>query len=372
MVNASSDRKVRYAIVGLGHLSQAAILPAFQNVKNAQLAALVSGDPDKLKELGRHYNARTYGYDEYDACLESGEIDAVYIVLPNHQHREYTVRAAHAGVHVLCEKPMAVRSDECEEMIRACEENNVKLMIAYRLHFEAANLSAIEIAQSGRLGELRFFQSIFGMQVRHGNIRTKAAAGGGSVYDIGVYCINAARYLFRDEPVEVTAFSTEGTEERFSEVDEMTSVSLRFPHGRLATFTSSFNAADVDTYTLVGTKGHLRVDPAYTYGDELKYYLTVGETKEERAFPKSDQFGPELEYFANCILNDIDPEPDGWEGMADVQIVEAIYRSARTGQPVKLVPFHRNKKRADLSQEITLPPVEPDANLVDVEAPTAN
>ncbi|HYP14260.1 MAG TPA: Gfo/Idh/MocA family oxidoreductase [Bryobacteraceae bacterium] len=367
---SNNGGKVRYAVVGLGHLSQKAILPAFRNVKNATLTALVSGDADKLKELGAHYGARTFSYDQYDDCLQSGEVDAVYIVLPNDLHKEYTVRAAQAGVHVLCEKPMAVTEQDCAEMIRACEQNNTKLMIAYRLHFEAANLSAIEIANSGKLGEVRSFHSVFGMQVRPGNIRTKAANGGGSVYDIGVYCINAARYIFREEPEEVMASLTAGTDERFTEIDEMTSVVMKFPHGRLATFTSSFNAASFGHYVVLGTKGHLRVDPAFVYGQELKHYVTIDGKTEETTFPNRDQFGSQMDYLADCIVSGRDPEPDGWEGMADVQIVEGIYKSAQSGRPVKLAGLRKDIKRADRTQESFLPPIEPDRELVKVEAPT--
>jgi predicted dehydrogenase len=360
--------KVRFAVAGLGHIAQSAVLPAFQNVENAELAALVSGDPEKNRTLGARYNAKTYSYDQFDECVRSGDVDAVYIALPNDQHREYTVLAAHAGVHVLSEKPMAVTREDCEQMIEACEQNRVTLMIAYRLHFEAANLAAIDVAQSGRLGDLRAFNSFFSMQVRPGNIRVQPQHGGGTVYDIGIYCINAARYIFQDEPTEVIAYSSEGFDDRFRGVDEMTCAVLRFPHGRLATFTSSFNAPGVQQYTVTGTEGVLRVDPAYDYSVDLKHHLTIGGKTEETVFPKRDQFAGELTYFADCVLTGKEPEPDGWEGLADVQIIESIYKSAQSGSPVRLVPFHRNKKRADLSQEIARPPVE-EPELVRVQAP---
>jgi predicted dehydrogenase len=365
----TAAQKVRYAVAGLGHIAQSAVLPAFQNVQNATLTALISGDPEKTRILGERYGvADTYSYDQFDKCVRSGKVDAVFIALPNDLHREYTVRAARAGVHVLCEKPMAVTRADCEEMIKACGQNNVKLMIAYRLHFEAANLQAMEIARSGRIGEVRAFNSVFAMQVRPGNIRVDPKRGGGPVYDIGVYCINAARYILADEPVEVTAFSSKGADERFQSVDEMTSAVLKFPDGRLAAFTCSFNAPDLQQYTAIGTNGHLRVDPAFDYSVDLKHHLTVDGKTEEKVFPKHDQFAAELTYFADCILTGKDPEPDGWEGMADVQIVEAIYRSAQSGAPVRLEPLQRAKKRADLSQEIARPPVE-EPELVGVQAP---
>ena len=170
--NASASRKIRYAVVGLGWFAQAAALPSFDHAGNSELVALVSDDPTKRDELGKQYNIqRTYSYEQYEDCLNSGEVDAVYIALPNHLHREYTVRAANAGIHILCEKPMAVTVDECEAMIQAAKDNNVKLMIAYRLHLEEANLQAVETVQSGFLGEPRIFNSVFTQQTVEGNIR---------------------------------------------------------------------------------------------------------------------------------------------------------------------------------------------------------
>ena len=186
----------------------------------------------------------------------SHQVDAVYIALPNSMHAEYTIRAARAGVHVLCEKPMAVTVEECRQMIAACRKGRVKLMIAYRLHFETLNLAAMDLARRGRLGELKFFTSSFSMTVRRGDIRTKRAYGGGTLYDIGVYCINAARNLFRAEPTQVSAVSDQQRRWRhLAEIDETTAATLRFGDDQMATFVTSFNAADVAAYRIVGTKG---------------------------------------------------------------------------------------------------------------------
>lgn len=352
-------RKIRYAVVGQGYISQIAVLPAFSNAKkNSELAALVSDDPIKLKKLSRMYDVeRACTYDEYDHLLRSGEIDAVFIALPNHLHREYTVRAAQAGIHVLCEKPMAVTERECEEMIAACKEHQVKLMIAYRLHFEEANLKAGEIVNSGKIGEPRIFNSTFTMQVEEGNIRVRKETGGGTLYDIGIYCINAARYLFRDEPVEVLACTANNGEERFSEVEEMSSAILRFPRERLASFTCSFGAADRSAYEVVGTKGSLALDPAYEYAGELKHKLTLNGKSKERKFKRRDQFAPELLYFSDCILNNTEPEPSGLEGLIDVRIINALYLSAETGESVKLRDFKKDKMPTP-EQEISRPAVE--------------
>jgi glucose-fructose oxidoreductase len=203
---------IRYAVVGLGHIAQVAVLPAFAHAaSNSQLTALVSGDPRKLKTLSARYRVPyTYSYAQFDQCLRDGHIDAVYIALPNSMHCDYATRAAIAGIHVLCEKPMAVTEQECREMIRSAERGRVKLMIAYRLHFEAANVSAVSIARSGKLGRVRMFNSVFALQVRDRDIRVRRNMGGGSLYDIGIYCINAARYLFQGNPIEICAFSLKG------------------------------------------------------------------------------------------------------------------------------------------------------------------
>jgi predicted dehydrogenase len=352
-------KTVRYAVVGLGHISQVAVLPAFDHAENSELVALVSDNPDKLRELSRRYQvSRCVGYDQYDELLESGEIDAVYISLPNHLHCDYSVRAANAGVHVLCEKPMAVQESECEQMIRAAEDSNVRLMIAYRLHFESANLEAIELVQRGELGDVRIFSSVFSQTVKEGDIRLMPIdQGGGSVYDMGVYCINAARYLFKDEPTEVMAFSVKGSQPRFEDCDEMTSAVLRFPGNRLAQFVSSFGATDVSSYRVVGTRGELRMDPAYEYATETAYEVFAEGGTRQRCLAKRDQFAPELIHFSDCVLRDERPEPDGYEGWADVRIIRAIYESAQTGRAIAIEPIDK-QRRPTLAQAMLKPGIE--------------
>jgi predicted dehydrogenase len=354
----NKTKKIRYAVVGLGHIAQVAVLPAFAHAgRNSVLTALVSNDSEKLKQLSRRYHVKlTYSYEQYDDCLRSGEVDAVYIALPNNMHAEYSIPAANAGVHVLCEKPMAVTEKECEAMIRAARRHKIKLMIAYRLHFEEANLKAIEMVKSGKLGEPRIFDSLFGLQVKEGNIRTQAELGGGTLYDLGVYCINAARHLFQSEPIEAFAYSAGLNDRRFKEVDEMTSALMRFPGERLASFTTSFGSADAASYEIIGTKGKLRLDPAYEYAMALKHYLTINGKSTSRTFARRDQFAPELLYFSDCIAKNIEPEPSGEEGLADVRVVRALYRAAKTGRPVK-IKTASIRKRPTLQQEKHRPPV---------------
>ncbi len=372
MTTTKDSRKIRYAVVGLGWFAQEAALPAFANTENSELVALVSDDPKKLEELSKKYGIEhTYSYEEYEDCLTSGEIDAVYIALPNHLHCEYTVRAANQAIHVLCEKPMAVTEQECETMIKAANDNGVKLMIAYRLHLEPANLQAVEIVNSNQIGEPRVFNSVFTQQVEGGNIRLRDITGGGTLYDIGIYCINAARYLFQDEPTEVFAVAASKGEQRFSEVEEMTSVILRFPNERLATFTCSFGGAKVSHYQVVGTQGDLRVESAYSWQGEIKHYLTInGETK-ERTFASHDQLGAEFTYFSDCILSNKQPEPNGIEGLIDVRLIQALYQSIETGQFVQVQTLERDL-RPTSDQTIERPPSEEKPDLIHAAAPSGN
>jgi predicted dehydrogenase len=356
-MKASRSKAIRYAVVGLGHISQNAVLPAFRNARrNSRVTALVSSDPRKLKALSKKYKVEgTYSYEQYEDCLKT--VDAVYIALPNSMHAEYTIRAADAGVHVLCEKPMAVTVTECERMIDACREAGVKLMIAYRLHFEEINLKAIELVRRGRLGDPKFFNSSFAMRVKPGNIRAQPReVGGGTLYDIGVYCINAARYLFRAEPKQVMAISVNSGTGKLSDIDESTGAVLRFEGERVATFVTSFNSSDVASYQLVGTKGRLDVDPAYEYSEGLGYKLTIDGKTQKKQIGKRDQFAPELLYFSDCILKNRTPEPSGEEGLQDVRIVQALYESADTGKAVDIPPFDRSK-RPDARQAIKRPGV---------------
>jgi predicted dehydrogenase len=365
---------VRFGVIGLGWFSQVAVLPAFAHAsRNSKLAALFSSDPKKLKTLGRRYRVPAlHSYDELDLVLASGQLDAVYVVLPNHLHREYTERAARAGVHVLCEKPMAVTEEDCEAMIRTTDAAGVRLMIAYRLHFDRSNLEAAEIVRSRKLGEPRIFDSVFVNEVDdQDNIRLGPIdKGGGTLYDIGVYCLNAARYLFRAEPIRVTALSANNGEKRFRKMDEMTSAILKFPGERLATFTSSFGGASTHFYQVFGTRGNLRVEPGFEFAQESNHRLTIGEKSRRKRFPKRDQVAPEILYFSDCLLRGLEPEPSGREGLADVRAIRALYQSAATGRAVDLEPFEK-RSRPTLDQEIHRPPVAK-RELVGVETPSSS
>ena len=352
------SKSIRYAVVGLGHIAQVAVLPAFAHARrNSQLVALVSDDPVKRSRLAKKYRVEaTFSYGQYEDCLQM--VDAVYIALPNWMHAEYTIRAANAGVHVLCEKPMAVTVEECEAMNRACREANVKLMIAYRLHFEAVNLEVIELVRRRRIGDPKYFNSSFSMTVRPGDIRTRPIAeGGGTLYDIGIYCINAARNVFRAEPKEVLAMSVNTAPQKLPNTDESTGAILRFDNERVATFVTSFNAGDVATYLIAGTKGQICVDPAYEYAESLGYELTIDGKTRRKTVGRRDQFAAELLYFSDCIGKNRTPEPSGDEGLQDVRIIRALYESAETGKAIALPPY-RDANRPTIRQRIERPPVK--------------
>ena len=366
----SGAEPVRYAVVGLGHIAQIAVLPAFRHARrNSELAALVSGNQRKRTQLQRKYRVpHAVDYDQYEDLLQHGDIDAVYIALPNDLHYEYALRAAAMGVHVLCEKPLALTESDCEEMIQATRDAGVRLMTAYRLHFDEATLDAIELVRSGRIGEPRFINSLLTLQVTdRENIRLDAERGGGPLWDLGVYCINASRSLFGEEPVEVEGFDA-ARGDRFREVPEMSCGLLRFPGERLAMFGCSFGAADASMYQVIGTKGDLKVEPAFEYAEGLGHRLTVSGRTRRRHYPKRDQFGAELLAFSDCVIEGRDPEPSGVEGLADVRVIRALIRSAMERRAITLPPARR-AVRPDPEQEIRLPPVRPPRE-VEARAPS--
>lgn len=355
----SAQPPIRFAVVGMGHIAQAAVLPAFDNAEGCELVAIVSGDEDKRDELAQRYAPRhVCRYDEYDRLLQSDDIDAVYIALPNELHADYSIRAARAGKHVLCEKPMAPTERECRAMIEAAERADVRLMIAYRLHFDRLNLEVVREIQRGAIGKPRIFSSVFAQDVKPGDIRlAPIEKGGGTVYDMGIYCINAARYLFQEEPCEVRASSNlTGRDPRFLHCDEATSAVLTFPSGALAQFTSSFGAFRTGDYRIVGTEGEIRVQHGYDYVKEMTYTV-ISKDGEARTHtvPPRDQFAAELLAFADCVRDGREPEPDGYEGCADVRIIEAIYRSAASGRTVSIEAVE-GVVRPTLAQAISRPP----------------
>lgn len=349
----AAEGKIRYAVVGAGNIAQVAVLPAFAHAtENSKLVAIISGDAEKRSELAKRYQLQHAGsYDDFEAILELGRIDAIYIATPNTEHKDFALRAARSKVHVLCEKPLAPTAADCLEMSETCRQNGVKLMVAYRLHFEAANLRALELLRAGKLGTPKLFSSFFTHVVRKGDIRRDAELGGGAAYDLGVYCINAARTLFGEEPHSVfaTAVEREGT-------DDTILAQLRFSSGRLAQFTVSNSIAGVSEYRVAGSAGSMRLEPAFEYAEGNDLYLTIDDQTQHERFKKRDQFAPELIYFSDCILRGLEPEPSGEEGLCDVRVIEALLASAKLGRPVELPAFQRHN-RPSPAQEMQKPPI---------------
>ena len=359
---------VRYAVVGAGWISQAAFLPGVAQSGNSIVTALVTGDEVKATALADRYGIEhVHGYADYDQLLTSGDIDAIYLALPNDMHRQYALPALQRGIHVLLEKPMATSEADCEAMIEAARNGNAKLMIAYRLHFEPATLAAIELVRAGKLGRIRAFSAMFSQSVAPSNHRANHGYWAGPVSDMGVYPINAVRNLFGEEPVEVSACGVRDPELPFN-FDDTVSVTLRFADHRIAQFVVSYSGASMDQYRILGTKGDLEVSPGFMFGVGLKYRATIDGKTHEQAFDATDQFGGELQYFSDCILNNREPEPNGEEGLADVRVLAAIERALESGQPQNLGPFQR-QGRMETAQVRKLPPV-PSPELVDAAEPS--
>ncbi len=326
--------KVRYAIVGAGWISQEAFMPSVAQTDTAEMTAIVTGNSDVAAKLAEFYGIEhTCGYDGYDALLASDLIDAVYIALPNSMHADFAIRAMNAGKHAMVEKPLAITAAECEAMIAAANANNVYMMTAYRLHCEATTIELLERIRAGEIGEAKHFSSVFGFQTPETNHRLGREHWGGPLQDIGIYCLNAARNIFEDEPIEAQAVRVHGNgDKRFSEVEGSIAVTLRFPRDRLAQFTVSFEIGDIDSFHVLGSEGVIEVEKSYDFRTTPEISIVKGGKKQRLPVQDSDQFGGQLAYFTDCILTNTPPSSDGGEGMADVIAMHAIEKAAETGQ----------------------------------------
>ncbi|RKE49974.1 MULTISPECIES: Gfo/Idh/MocA family oxidoreductase [unclassified Sphingomonas] len=344
VARAAPDRKLGYAIVGLGYYGLQTIMPQFVNCEHSRVTALVSGDRTKALATAAKYGVperSIYTYADFDRIRDNPDVDIVYVCLPNSMHAEYTIRAAKAGKHVMCEKPMAISVAECEAMIRACKTAGKKLMIGYRCHFEPFNLEAMRLAKSGAAGKIRYVRSEHGfVQGDPNKWRLKRAlSGGGSLMDMGIYSLQAARYMTGEEPIAVTAReSTDRRDPRFREVEDMIEWTLEFPSGAIAGCQSMYSA-NQNHILLMGDKGRIELEPATRYDGNKMW---TGRDGRETAItspppgPSKTQFTGQLDHLAECILDGREPIVSGEEGLRDMRIVEAIYRSVREGRTVKL------------------------------------
>ena len=329
----SSSRKTGYAVIGLGRIADH-FMRAVRQSSTSQITALVSGHRDKADRIAAQYGVPAgsiYNYENFDEIVRNPAVDAVYVALPNSMHAEYTIRAAKAGKHVLCEKPMCLNVAEAERMISACKTANVKLMIAYRCHYEPTNLRAIQLIRSGALGQVQAIDSPFGFNISPGEWRlSKKMAGGGPLFDVGIYSLNACRYLTGEEPEHISAYaSVIDHDGRFNEVEENIAWTMRFPSGIVASCTTTYGANMAGYFRVYGSKGWLQVDNAFSY-EGLRITAEYQGPKIDELNPARDpsHFLAEADHFSHCVQNNLEPQSPGEEGLRDMGYVTQIYRSA--------------------------------------------
>jgi glucose-fructose oxidoreductase len=340
---AAPERPLGYAIVGLGGYGLGVIIPQFANCAHSRLAAVVSGDPAKARRVAAEHGlpeSSIYSYESFDKIRDNPDVDIVYVCLPNSMHAEYVIRAARTGKHVMCEKPMAVSAAECVKMIAACKAANRKLMIGYRCHFEPFNLEAMRLARSGAAGKIRYVRS------EHGFIQgdptrwrlKRALSGGGSLMDMGIYALQAARYMTGEEPIAVQAMeSTVRTDPRFHEVEDQIDWQLLFPSGAIAACKSMYSA-NQNHIIAMGDRGRIELEPATRYDGN---HMWTGRDGREHEItpppgPARTQFAGQLDHLVECIATGREPIVSGEEGLRDMRIIDAIYRSAREGRRIQL------------------------------------
>ena len=334
-LRAQSPSPLRFAAVGLGDISDMFMKACAQSTK-CKITGLVSGHADqkapKYESLYGVPAKSVYSYENFDEIAHNKDIDAVYIGLPNSMHAEYTIRAAKAGKHVLCEKPMAISSAESRTMIDACKKANVKLMIAYRVHYDPTWLHIRDLARNGAIGEIQGFQGGFYGQKMDGWRLDRKLSGGGPLLDLGIYPLNAIRWICGEEPSSYTAqVSTMIKGPRFASVEESIEFTMKFPSGILASSGCSYGEDGGAYLHINGTKGFLLVRPAYYY-EGLKFtgMTTNGPVNESSPGKSPYQFTLEADYFADCVRNNVEPATGGDEGLKDMLAMEEIYRAAGT------------------------------------------
>jgi predicted dehydrogenase len=338
-VAQSAERRVGYCVIGLGTIADH-FMRGVLTSSNSRITGLVSGHRDKAERIAAQYGVPTssiYSYEDMDRIRENKAIDAVYVALPNSMHAEYTIRSAKAGKHVLCEKPMSTTVKEAEDMIAACKAMHVQLMIAYRLHYEPLHLKAIQLIKDGALGRVQTINGAFGFNSPPGVWRlNKKLAGGGSLFDVGIYVLNASRYLTGEEPGRFTAAaSTVDQDGRFSTVEENISWTTKFPSGIVATGSSTYGAQMPGYFKVFASKGWMTMEPGFNYdGMKMRAKFSTGagspDIEIDDANPERDpmQFTREANHFSECVLKNERPRSPGEEGLRDMKYIEQIYETA--------------------------------------------
>jgi predicted dehydrogenase len=339
--NPAGEKKLGWAIMGIGRLTTGQIMPGLAVATKSRPVAFITGHPDKAKAYQTQFgipDSSIYSYETIGAIKDNPAIDVVYNVLPNGLHLEYTIKSFEAGKHVLCEKPMANTSAECQKMIDAAKAAGKKLMIAYRCQYEPHTLKAIEMCRSGELGKLKLITSEHGFNIRPNQWRLdKKLAGGGPMMDIGIYALNACRYLTGEEPIEVTATITENpADPRFKEVEESLAWTMKFPSGALGICSTSYSGGGNHCRVLFD-KGILDMEPATSYtGIKIRKRGPGDADYVPVEIADINEFATEMDYFSDCVTNNKEIRTPGEEGLRDLKIIEACYEAARTGKAVKI------------------------------------
>jgi predicted dehydrogenase len=331
---AQNQRKIGYCMVGLGRISTGHFMPGCRLSEKSKVTALVSGHRDKAEKYAAEYGIpakNIYSYQNYDQIAQNPDIDAVYIALPNSMHAEYSIRAAKAGKHVFCEKPMATSVKDGQAMIDACRAANKKLIVAYRCQYEPTNLQAIELIRSGKLGKIQAIESANGFNETLGEWRLNGKlAGGGPLMDVGVYSLNASRFLTGEEPVEFAAYSSVIDHDgRFNDVEENLSWTMHFPSGAVASCNTTYGANMPGFIRVHGSNGMLHLEPAFGYEGIRLQAQIKGAPPVDETNPAKDpaQFTHEADYFADCLLENKEPRTNGEEGLRDLQYMARIYHA---------------------------------------------
>jgi predicted dehydrogenase len=324
----------------LGHIAQRAILPAFRHAKRFKLVALVSSDAGKAERLASQFGpAHFYNDAAFEQCLENPAVSAVYIATANGAHVQFALQAAAHGKHVICEKPLATTVADCQAMVDACKKNKVRLMTAYRKYFEPASVALKKLLATGKLGALRTIHTAFTNNLppsANSWHLDESLAGGGALMDLGIYCVNSVRWLTGQEPLEATAHTWTTVPNRFTTVEENIAFQLKFPAGLYVQGSSSFTAIKTSFLQIHGQEGWAALNPAFAYNEERRLFGKIEGEWFEKRFKVIDEFSLELDYFAECIVKNREPEPDGVAGLRDVAVIEAIYEAAELGHPVAI------------------------------------
>ena len=335
---------VGFAVVGLGNLAQSAILPAFRGMQRSRLVALVSRDGEKARRLASQHDV-AWAYDNLEECLANPQVEAVYIATPPANHLREVETVALAKRHVLCEKPLAMTAPEAAEMVAICARQSVLLMTAYRKCFEPSTVFIRNLILSGRMGPLKLLHASF--SERHANPQTnppwildRRLAGGGPLMDLGIYCVQAARWLAGEAPFRVSAFQWTHDRSLFRDIEEGIAFTMCFPSGLVAQASTCYSAALSSMLYLEGTLGSVSLTPAFPYEHERVLNARFGNEQLHKIFPVIDEFRPQIDAFSQAIRGGPLPPSCGADGYVDMAIIDALYRSAQSGVPqaVELIP----------------------------------